>query len=85
MLGVRPKVVDQSVEWDCEEKDIGMIDCPHPADRLIEIPRDTVRWVSTPQWVKVGEEIHTESLPDGMRVMQCSECKGILVEKGSDE
>jgi hypothetical protein len=75
------KLKEESVDERAEAQGGGgMSDCMHP--RLAEIPSSTVRWVSTPQWVEVGEEIKTEPLPKGIRVLQCWDCKKVFIEEG---
>jgi hypothetical protein len=53
-------------------------ECQHS---LIEIPSSSVRWISTPQYVRVGNELKTEPLPEGTQVMQCSACKAVFLRK----
>jgi hypothetical protein len=53
------------------------IECPHA--RLGELPLYTVRRLKTSGWVSVGDVLETESMPEGAKVMQCFDCKAVLI------
>jgi hypothetical protein len=56
-------------------------ECTHPPEKLVEVPASTVRYISTPQHVHVGDELKTAPLPEGMRVWRCAICNTVVVEK----